>query len=168
MSPNLRNRIDISSAVYHPTAKHGKNEEDSAVLFKEFAEETRLNSKTGEKVEKMILATIKHLLPEGHEDDVAMKLFLDLDLEILGSDEQTYRVYTEDVRREYGHLSEGEWLAGRSVVMKTFLERERLYFSEAGARWEERARRYVEEELERLGKELDGYHSTLEDAREQI
>jgi len=51
-------------------------------------------------VHTIIISTIKHRLPENN-DDYILKLFLDLDLSVLGWPEHLYMEYCERIRMEY-------------------------------------------------------------------
>lgn len=53
--------------------------------------------------------------------------FLDIDLSILGQDEATYDAYAAAIRREYAHVSDEDFRAGRAAVMEAFLKRPRIY-----------------------------------------
>ena len=58
-------------------------------------------------------------------DDI--KLFLDFDIAILGRSWENYMLYVEKVRKEYGLLSEKEFLTGRNKFIKFFLKKKRLF-----------------------------------------
>ncbi len=51
-------------------------------------------------VNEIILSTISHRVPENC-DKYVLKLFLDLDLSVLGWPEEEYKEYCERVRMEY-------------------------------------------------------------------
>lgn len=74
-----------------------------------------------------------------------------IDLAILGSDPERYRLYAQGVRREYAHLSEAEWRHGRALALGELLANDPLYpdpgFRE---RLEARARRNMESEIRAL------------------
>ena len=58
------------------------------------------------------------------------EIFLDLDLAILGTSSHEYDEYASKVRQEYCHYSSDEYRSGRKAVLKGFLARERLYFTD--------------------------------------
>jgi predicted metal-dependent HD superfamily phosphohydrolase len=80
--------------VYDPQAEKGKNERDSAEIFKEFALENELSS-SSEFVSQCILDTISHQ-PHDPENEY-VKAFLDCDLSILGSPYDLYSQYAKDI-----------------------------------------------------------------------
>lgn len=137
-------------AVYDPTRTD--NEDRSADLLRTSLAGT-LDASTLEQAVSLILATKKHVVPEGLDDargsDAA--IFLDMDLSILGADEQRFDAYEDEIRTEYGHVPEEQFRAGRTRVLEAFASRDRLYLSNWGyARFEAQARRNVARSLSRL------------------
>jgi predicted metal-dependent HD superfamily phosphohydrolase len=97
---------------------------------------------------EMILATREHRNKGGSED---LNLFLDLDLSILGSEEQVYRSYAQAIRKEYWWAPGSLYSKGRKKVLESFLERESIYLTpEMVDRFEEQARRNIRREIEFL------------------
>ena len=78
----------------------------------------------GPLVAALILKTRSH----DAGDDSDAKVLLDADLAILGSDEETYRNYAENIRREYAWVSEPEYRTGRRRVLEAFLARPSIYY----------------------------------------
>ena len=137
-------------AVYDPTRTD--NEDRSADLLRTSLAGT-LDAPTLEQAVSLILATKKHVVPEGLDDgrgsDAA--IFLDMDLSILGADEQRFDAYEDEIRTEYGHVPEEQFRAGRTRVLEAFASRDRLYLSDWGyARFEAQARRNIGRSLSRL------------------
>ena len=139
--------------MYDPrTTEVGSNERNSNDLFLEYASDPavseilRLDKGEISRVSSMILATINHqptsslALDAGALDD--LKFFLDIDMAILAAEETEYDAYAAAIRNEYAHYSESAYCSGRRKVLSDFLQRERIYFSNAfeGSGMEERAR----------------------------
>jgi predicted metal-dependent HD superfamily phosphohydrolase len=118
-------------------------------------------------VAHLILCTINHELtfPLDFEIDNCLRdivhttpqsatlapLFLDLDLSILGSDEKTYKTYARQIREEYRQYSDKEYSAGRTKVLRHFVERERLFFTEHFlGKYEQKARANIAAEIDSL------------------
>ncbi len=78
------------------------------------------------RVVRFILAT-QHAHGAPAADDPDLALLLDLDLSILAAPPAAYQVYAEAVRREYAHVPDGLYRAGRRKVLEGFLGRERIY-----------------------------------------
>lgn len=106
-----------------------------------------------DRIVAMIEATAAHRL-EGFGDDDAGRdaaLFLDMDLSILGARADMFDAYEAAVREEYGWVSDADWRSGRAAVLKTFLERPRLYFTDTfAAEFEAQARANIERSIRAL------------------
>ena len=149
--------------MYDPTTTDvGSNERNSNAVFLEYysdpavSETLRLDKGEISRVSSMILATIQHqptsslVHDAGALDD--LKFFLDIDMSILAAEETQYDVYAAAIRNEYAHYSELAYCSGRRKVLSDFLQRERIYFSNAfqGSGMEERARSNICREIGRL------------------
>lgn len=137
--------------VYDPRAKD--NELQSVAVFERFAAETNVgnNVKLCDRVRRYITATIKHSLATTEDqEDSDLKLFLDLDLEVLSREESAYQQYAREIRQEYSHIELQDYRKGRAAVLGHFLERERLYFSEAFEGREAQARHNLRAEIDTL------------------
>lgn len=131
-------------AIYDPKASD--NEARSAAYFrKEFAP---FASGIG-KVERLILAT-RHTDAEPESPDAA--LIIDIDLGILGTDDPArYKIYSEDIRREYAHVEAEAYRQGRSAILKSFLARKSIYQTRHYRKLlEDQARKNILTELEEL------------------
>ncbi len=96
-------------------------------------------------VERMILATKRHERGDLPEPALA---FLDADLAILGSDRERYDEYVRQVRQEYAHVPDDAFRTGRNAILRAFLSRPRLYFTdEFFERFERAARANLQREL---------------------
>jgi predicted metal-dependent HD superfamily phosphohydrolase len=97
-----------------------------------------------ERVEGLILATIKHDAPP---DDLLATALLDADLAILGAPKELYAVYARGVREEYAKYPDEVWREGRIAVLEGMLSRT-LYRSEAArTRWASAATANLSAEL---------------------
>lgn len=118
--------ILFHDAIYDPA--RSDNEEASAELLRDA--EVELSEADRRWVDAAILATKTHTLPDPANEDV--KRFLDMDLSILGAREDVFDRYEDQVRAEYAHVPEPMFRAGRAAILKRFLDRDRLYFSDWG------------------------------------
>jgi len=100
------------------------------------------------KVQKLIkTVSAKDLRPK--ENLIA--LFLDLDISILGAEEDKYNTYAKQIRQEYSSYSWDAYCKGRSKVMTSFLQRERIFFTtHFREKYEQHARRNIQRELNSL------------------
>ncbi len=96
----------------------------------------------------LIGATKTHQARPGDTD---CQLLLDADLAILGSPPAEYDRYAHAIRQEYAWVSEDDYRAGRVQVLQSFLQRDRLYWTEPLFQTLELpARRNMQREIERL------------------
>lgn len=139
-------------AIYDPMA--ADNEAKSADLMLEEAQgllpEDRLK-----RADTIIRATATHTVPEGvsDADKSDLELFLDIDLSILATPKAVFDQYEQDIRKEYAHVPIDLYRQGRGAVLTTFLERERLYFSDGFfSKWEQTARTNLQTSIDLLSK----------------
>jgi len=125
------------------------NEADSAQLARSELSALNWPETAIAKIEAMVLATAGHTTDAADEDT---RLFLDLDLSILGQPPAVYADYCEAIRAEYAWVDEAGYRAGRQRVLQSFLERPTIYktarWREA---WEAQARANLQQELAALG-----------------
>ena len=107
-------------AVYDPT--RSDNEQQSADLASESLRDFTTAAERAE-VARLTLLT-RH---DAEPSDPAGVALVDADLAILGASEPRYRAYAEAIRREYAHVPDEEFHAGRARVIEAFLGRERIY-----------------------------------------
>jgi predicted metal-dependent HD superfamily phosphohydrolase len=127
-------------AIYDPMAKD--NEEQSAVLLEADAA-GHLPAEDIAFAAMIIRATAKHLVPDGllPDDEADLSLFLDMDLSILAAPAADFDQYERDVRAEYAAVPDDAFRKGRAAILKNFLDRPRLYFTNiCAAHWEAPAR----------------------------
>jgi predicted metal-dependent HD superfamily phosphohydrolase len=130
-------------AVYDP--RSGGNEEASAALAERVLAELDVPAERVAATVRLVLATATH---EPSGDDEAV--LCDADLAILSARPAVYDAYVTGVKAEYGHLSDGQWRAGRAGVLRRFLDRPIIYYTNAMAPRDHRARANVTAELARL------------------
>jgi pantetheine-phosphate adenylyltransferase len=79
------------------------------------------------------------------------KLISDIDLAILGSSEEEYKIYSQQIRKEYSFVDDLTYIKGRKNVLKHFLGlRDIYYLSEFKNRFEKQARKNLLKELQNL------------------
>jgi predicted metal-dependent HD superfamily phosphohydrolase len=132
-SPQLERLQDPSSVilaawfhdfVYDPQAVD--NEVQSAKAATELLSNLNLCLDL-DRIEQLILATQGHQIDP---DDADLCMFLDADLAILGADRLRYATYMRSIRREYEWVDEASYRTGRSRVLASFLQRDRLYYTD--------------------------------------
>ncbi len=127
----LKNPIAVQLAawfhdfVYDPQASD--NEFQSAKLAKELLTEIKISSEIIDRVQQLILATKGHQIDPGDAD---RSIFLDADLAILGTDPAQYQDYARSIRQEYSWVTDADYKTGRTKVLESFLNRDRLYYTD--------------------------------------
>lgn len=156
----LRDRIVLYCAilfhdiVYNPQSK--TNEEDSVEIMKSHFD-PYLSIELVSQIEEFIICTKAHRLPPDTTDlpNNTLKLFLDFDLLILAAPAQRYNEYMKQIRLEYHHVAERDYVKGRGEVLKSFLRRDSLYFTPSiQEEYEPIARENIAKEMEELEKTL--------------
>lgn len=142
--------IVLHDAIYEPT--RSDNEKRSAVLAKEMICGVVPDQTVGRAIQ-LIEATERHLVPENSSAEEAedCRIFLDMDLSVLGSNDEVFDAYEAGVRHEYRHVPEAAFKQGRAAILERFLNRDRLYMSEWGyKRFEAKARENLRRSLRAL------------------
>lgn len=123
-------------AVYRPRSQ--KNEEESAALAGEVAGQAGLPRAFASAVKELILATSHEVALE----DPDAQLLTDIDLSILGQDENRFEEYEKQIRREYRWVPGPIYRSKRFAILKGFLERPSIYATPFfRKRYEARARK---------------------------
>ncbi len=112
-------------AVYLPQS--GDNERRSAEWAVRAMAGAGLGSPATERVHALIMATC-HDAPAATPDQ---QLLIDIDLAVLGAPATRFEAYDADVRQEYGWVPEALYRRKRIEVLQRFLQRPRLYATEA-------------------------------------
>lgn len=113
--------IFFHDAIYNP--KSSTNEEDSAELFSEFANELTRQFPNCENVVKRsvvvdyILQTKKHDVSTSSDED--LKLFIDIDMSILAAERTRYEAYCRAIRREYIHVDTETFCRARAAFLRS-------------------------------------------------
>lgn len=140
--------IWFHDAVYD--TRSTRNEAESAQLARRELTALQWPAPAIDKVEAMVLATAGHAT-DG-EEDADLRLFLDLDLSILGQPAPVYAAYSAAIRAEYRHVEEAAYKAGRRRVLQSFLARPAIFHTRRWHEaWEAQARTNMRQELDALG-----------------
>ncbi|MBI2055138.1 MAG: N-methyl-D-aspartate receptor NMDAR2C subunit [Candidatus Sungbacteria bacterium] len=131
-------------AIYDTKAKD--SEERSAALAVEVVRSASLSDNLGQSVANLITATKHTAVPT----DPDVQLLVDIDLSILGQSEDKFDEYEQQVRKEYEWAAEDAFVAGRSAILKSFLDRTTIYSTQFFRKYETQARRNIARSLARL------------------
>ncbi len=125
----------------------GEDEVASAVLAANDLKGLGVPDTTVDRVCQLILNLKRHNLPPKDMDAMALS---DADLGTLAVEPQQYKKYRAQVYAEYAHLPVEDYLTARAAIVTKLLERDRLFSSPMGARWETAARENLAAELRGL------------------
>ncbi len=130
-------------AIYDPRSK--RNEEDSADLARQMLADAGQPSAVIDTVAQIVLDTKSHkpTIP-------ASAKVLDLDLGSLALPWSDFTANSDAIRREYAHVADADFNAGRQAFLTTLLQRPRLYYTPWGEAREATARANVKRLLEVL------------------
>jgi predicted metal-dependent HD superfamily phosphohydrolase len=135
-------------AVYDVRAEAGCNEADSAELADGVLLGWAVEAGRAARVGALVRMTATHDPAAGDRDGEVLS---DADLAVLAAGPARYGRYVADVRREYAHVPDAEFAAGRAAVLRQLLAHDRLYRTpDAALRWEQPARANLARELAAL------------------
>lgn len=144
---SLRFAIWYHDIIYKSTKKD--NEEKSANFAKKRLKLIGFEEKELKIVQNLIISTKSHELILKDNNDNA--ILLDLDLSILGTDWKTYKLYIQNIRKEYAIYPNFLYKKGRKKVLQHFLERDSLFFTKKyNALFEQQAIENLKKEIELL------------------
>jgi predicted metal-dependent HD superfamily phosphohydrolase len=118
-----RNAVKLATWLHDVVydSRASDNEERSAEYAERLCE--KLSIPEGRLVASLILRTKSH----DAGDDPDAEVLLDADLAILGASEPAYRIYAEQIRREYAWVPESEYRSGRRQILAKFLSRPKIF-----------------------------------------
>ncbi|TAH20229.1 MAG: hypothetical protein EAZ08_06265, partial [Cytophagales bacterium] len=126
---HLQDRDSILLAIlFHDVvykASKSDNEKESAVFAQKVMQAMTITAHKISKVYAYIMATKKH---EPATDDSDLQFLLDIDLSILASTPTQYKLYTEQIRKEYSIYPDFLYRNGRRKAMESFLERPQIFY----------------------------------------
>ncbi|MDO4243990.1 MAG: hypothetical protein Q4C85_09600 [Actinomyces sp.] len=129
----------------------GEDEIASAAYAAQDLAALGLPEPTVERIGALIVNLKRRDLPS---TDIDASALCDADLGTLAVDPQQYKKYRALVREEYAHIPTAHYLRGRLAIISRLLQRETLFSSPLGARWELPARENLEAEKRKLEDEM--------------
>lgn len=134
-------------AVYRgdPGRPPGQDEEDSAVLAETVLSDLGLPDPEIAETARLVRLTITH---DPDPEDRSGAVLSDADLEVLGRGRGDYARYLAAVRKDFAHVPDDAFAAGRAAVVQSLLDADPLYRTETGRRmWDGAARHNLSAEL---------------------
>lgn len=96
-----------------------------------------------------IILSTAHLSGKYNVDTPEKKLMTSIDLAILGQREEIYKRYSDAVRKEYNFVNDKDYIQGRIKAIE-FLSNHQLFLNETFYKYEEKARRNMNNEKNKL------------------
>lgn len=141
--------ILFHDAVYFPWKTNGQNELESIELLRYYYKRYPTIGNI-EIIENIIYDTISHI-PSCEESEIV----LDLDFQILGETFDIYERYALNIRKEYGHLEDHEYINGRLSALKKILNREWIFNKPyMRSKYEMQARKNIQREIDILKRNV--------------
>jgi predicted metal-dependent HD superfamily phosphohydrolase len=155
LSSSLNDRSSIILSIFfhdaiYDTRSH-ENEAQSAKLASESLTKLNLPNTTIDRITHLIHLTKYH---PAQPTDLDAQLLLDLDLSILATPPIQYQTYAKAIRQEYDWVHESDYRKGRSQILQTFLNRDRIYHHPQMQHHESQARINLNQEIETLNQNL--------------
>ncbi|TDL38733.1 DUF4031 domain-containing protein [Arthrobacter nitrophenolicus] len=139
----------LLAAWFHDAVYQGiprQDEEESARLAEDRLSDAGLPDADVAEVARLVRLTGDHR-PEAGDSDGA--LLCDADLSVLGGDPDEYARYIAAVRKDYAHVGDADFAAGRAAVVRRLLELDPLFHTgRAKELWLDAAQRNLKGELE--------------------
>ncbi len=147
----LKFSVWFHDCIYNP--RNRDNEAKSAEYATKALKQLHINAEIIRSIAQIILSTINHQpLLEG----INNLIFLDVDLAILGSTSDKYLKYSQAIRQEYSHLSDRDYQQGRKKILKQFLARKRIYYTDYFyQRLDATARKNLQTEINQIESSTD-------------
>jgi pantetheine-phosphate adenylyltransferase len=147
----LKNPEQLEFSIWYHDAiyntKEKDNEEKSAELAKIELNKIGLKQKFIRGVENLILKTKHQTIPK----EPLEKYIIDIDLSILGKQQDVFDEYERNIRMEYSQYPEEMFRKGRKGVLEGFLKREPIYSTDIfRQKYEEQAKRNLKRSLNQL------------------
>ncbi|MFQ6600057.1 hypothetical protein [Flavobacterium sp. C3NV] len=142
----LQNPTEILFSIFYHDVIYSASKKDNELKSAEYAlailpENTTLNKQL---VFDAICATQQHQ----HNEVEDINWLIDFDLKILARDWDDYKIYFEQIRKEYRIYPDFLYKPGRAKALKHFLEHEFIFQTEEFRKlYEEKARNNIEKEI---------------------
>jgi len=141
--------VIVFAIAYHDVVYNtlkSNNEEKSAEFARKELTKISVPENLIIRCEQLILATKKHTYA-----DFETNLFTDADLSILGATPEVYKLYSNQIRKEFSIYPDLVYNPGRRKVLKHFLDMEKIFkTNEFVIAYESKARINLQTELNSL------------------
>lgn len=144
----LDNPTEIALAIFYHDLVYDVTNKNNELKSAELALKELNNSKSIDlqMIYDLILSTKNHQATTNNQ-----KWMIDFDLQILGSDWETYQKYAQQIRKEYGIYPDLLYNPGRKKALKHFLIQSTIFQTEIFQnQFENQARKNIKQEIKLL------------------
>lgn len=147
--------IWFHDVIYDPKRKD--NEEKSADFTNKVLSNLTINKILIKEITNNIISTKNHI-DSNIRNNSDLAYFLDFDLAILASDYNEYLIYSENIRKEYFHITDNQYLLGRINVLNHFLKKDLLFKTKTfNHKYNKKAHKNINKELDILKNKAEIY-----------
>ena len=143
---HLQNPNEILFSIFYHDFVYSSSKKDNELKSAEFALKVLSNNETLDK--SLIFDTICATQLHQHNEIEDINWLIDFDLKILSKDWDDYKIYFEQIRKEYRIYPDFLYKPGRAKALKHFLENEFIFQTDEFRNlYEEKARENIEKEI---------------------
>ena len=125
----VHNKNEVEMAIWFHDAIYDiqskSNELDSALLAKKFLSKHGISKDIVKRIYDLILST-KH---DSNLVDMDQRILTDIDLSILGTNEETFDNYELNIRKEYSTIDKDIYDHERFKILNMFYNKESIYYT---------------------------------------
>lgn len=137
----------LMGAIFHDAIYIPAAAPDDAHQSAELAFVTALgggiNHAAARRISELVRVTATH-----KPETVDQQILCDSDLAVLGYDEIIYEDYTRKIKKEFSFIPDDIYIQGRQFVLRSFLNRERIFHTDTYyKKYEKSARHNIQEEI---------------------
>ena len=134
-------------AIYDP--RKFDNEENSALYAMNDIDIAGVSKRFSENVKGLIMFTNHIFLPKSIDE----KMIVDIDLGILGKDNERFKQYERDIRKEYSYVPDELFKEKRKEILQGFLDRPSIYNTDFFKdKYEKNARKNILDSIDNLSR----------------
>ena len=145
----LQNPNEILFSIFYHDFVYSASKKDNELKSAEYALSILAEKHTINK--QLIFDAICATQLHAHNENEDINWLIDFDLKILAKDWEDYKIYLEQIRKEYGMYPNFLYKPGRGKALKHFLENEFIFQTQDfRGLYEEKARLNIEKEISLL------------------
>lgn len=124
------------------------NAEQSAAIAGVHLSKLKVSPSVIANIHELIIATKNHFIPAQSSQENSLKLFLDFDFAVIAAEPKLYKIYMENIRKEYARYDQETYNQGRRQALQKLLETTHIFKTDVlKQEWESIARENIHSEL---------------------